>query len=267
MTSEEDYENENEYSSTEQYNDTLIFNTIVEMFKQRGYIDIEYDDKLNILSCKKLKVSESTIDANCSTLDKKIIRNILYKIKKNLVITNEISYDSIVASYVSGVSAISKYSKCVSKIISQSLVYVCAFCNICVKLNTNQITNFITDMEKYNIHYSIVIYDVMTPQVKNVIAECRKRGIFITPFKSNQLLYNITKHSLVPKHEELTSEEVAELKKTCPDIGKLPVMDINDPIALFYNYSVGTVVKIYRKGNYVFENGESSTMIAYRVVK
>ena len=47
----------------------------------------------------------------------------------------------------------------------------------------------------------------LSPQAKNVIQQEARRGNVVEYFMEAELLFDITKHSLVPKHEILTPEQ------------------------------------------------------------
>lgn len=61
-----------------------------------------------------------------------------------------------------------------------------------------------------------------------------------------ELQINITKHSLVPEHIKLDEEEIKELmeKHSIHSKAQLPLILKDDPIARYYNYKPGDVIKI-----------------------
>ena len=81
-------------------------------------------------------------------------------------------------------------------------------------------------------------------------------------FMNKNMIINITKHELVPKHILLTSEEEDELlEKYSTTKNKLPKILKSDPVAMYYGMKPNQVCKIIRKspevGDYVY----------YRLVK
>jgi DNA-directed RNA polymerase I, II, and III subunit RPABC1 len=62
-------------------------------------------------------------------------------------------------------------------------------------------------MIQQSIMKAIVVYQKsMTPSAQKVISEMKPK-YQIELFKENELIVNITKHVLVPRHEVLTEEE------------------------------------------------------------
>jgi DNA-directed RNA polymerase I, II, and III subunit RPABC1 len=67
-------------------------------------------------------------------------------------------------------------------------------------------------------------------------------------FLFQQLCVNITKHSLVPKHEKLTREEINKLNFKVSDL--FPKLYTNDAISQYFNYKVGDLIRITRTIGY-----------------
>ena len=81
-------------------------------------------------------------------------------------------------------------------------------------------------------------------------------------FIQKYMIFNITKHILVPKHIMLTKEEEDQmLENYNTNKTQLPKLFKTDPIARYYNMQTGQICKIIRKSP---STGES---IYYRVVK
>jgi DNA-directed RNA polymerases I, II, and III subunit RPABC1 len=84
-------------------------------------------------------------------------------------------------------------------------------------------------------------------------------------FLESDLTYNPTKHVDTPKHELLTPEEKAKvLSDLRVDITKLLLIRADDPIVLYYGWSVGDVIRIRRNDRQVSVLAPES--INYRVV-
>ena len=87
-----------------------------------------------------------------------------------------------------------------------------------------------------------------------------EKNVEIFWYKS--LTFNVSKHSLVPKHELISNMRKEELKKIyfLDRIEKLPTILKEDPVAKYYGMQNGDVCKITR------ENPNVGTSIMYRVV-
>lgn len=115
------------------------------------------------------------------------------------------------------------------------------------KLNIEIIKHYYGYCVNNNIQHFIIIYeDVMTPSVKKVL---QKMNITIEIFQKKELIYNITKHDLVPKHEKIDSKD--------DDLAKYPTIKKTDPVSRFYHFQVGDLIKITRKDGSLY----------YRVVR
>ena len=76
--------------------------------------------------------------------------------------------------------------------------------------------------------------------------ECNPQVEFFT---YKQLFINITKHSLVPKHELVTNAERQILKDNyalSDSFNELPKILCTDPICQYYAFSPGDIVRITR---------------------
>lgn len=67
-------------------------------------------------------------------------------------------------------------------------------------------------------------------------------------FTCAQMMFNVTRHALVPRHERLAPEEVTKLLRCigAPGRDALPTMLQSDPVARYYDYADGDVVRIKR---------------------
>ena len=75
-------------------------------------------------------------------------------------------------------------------------------------------------------------------------------------FKYKALVFNVTHHSLVPKHMKCTDPEKCDSAKK----EKYPKIPYNDPVCQYYNFEVGDVIQIIRT------NGSTHPHNHYRVV-
>ena len=132
---------------------------------------------------------------------------------------------------------------------------MCLFLNLYNKLDINIIKDVISRLNKNKINHAILIYkNDITSYAKKILINIKKE-FEIEIFKDKNLMYNITKHKLVPLHEELS---VKDSKKFTKKYGKkLPVILKNDPVSKFYNFKKGSIIKVTRSNNYII----------YRIVK
>lgn len=130
---------------------------------------------------------------------------------------------------------------------------------ICVILHT-QPKFTVTNVQEYNMmvsgmnmnHYIIVVENPVTPMARKVIDNSIEMTIEV--FLVQELVFNITKHELVPKHEKVNAEKALELKKRFGT--KFPVLLKIDPVCRFYGFKRGDMIRVVRK------NGT----IAFRIV-
>lgn len=70
----------------------------------------------------------------------------------------------------------------------------------------------------------------------------------IQAFVESELLYNVTRHSLVPLHTKLTKTEENKLWKTlhCKK-HNLAVISSQDPVVRYYGWQIGDVIRIVQR--------------------
>ena len=131
---------------------------------------------------------------------------------------------------------------------------VIVFFSITPKVNNERLQEYITKMRVANLTHAIVVYnESVTPTAQKIVEELE--GLRIELFCRKALRYNITKHRLVPKHTLLSRTEMKAFKE---EFGvKVPVLLYNDPVARFYDFQRGDVVRVERPNGF----------ICYRIVK
>jgi DNA-directed RNA polymerase I, II, and III subunit RPABC1 len=103
------------------------------------------------------------------------------------------------------------------------------------------------DANKFTVGIFITIGPV-TAAALRAFEPLHERGITAEHFREEDLLVNITKHELVPRHVLLSDEEKKvlldryRLKET-----QLPRIQFSDPVARYLGLKRGNVVKIIRK--------------------
>jgi DNA-directed RNA polymerase subunit H (RpoH/RPB5) len=102
------------------------------------------------------------------------------------------------------------------------------------------------DTDKTHDLFIIIVKEKLT---QNNIKLMNALQIPIQTFQIKELQFNITKHSLVPKHEIITNaEEIDNIVKlySLKTKFQLPLLLRSDPIAKYYNLKNGDVVRIVR---------------------
>jgi len=115
--------------------------------------------------------------------------------------------------------------------------------------------NFNKFIEKYNNKKNIIIIlnnDTISVPVLSQINKydkiIQKLGGMLQYFQLKQLMFNPTKHELVPKHTKLNTTEIAEIMSKYMIKSKLsmPIILHNDPIAKWLGLKQGDIVMIDR---------------------
>jgi len=115
--------------------------------------------------------------------------------------------------------------------------------------------NFNKFIEKYNNKKNIIIVlnnDTISVPILSQINKydkiIQKLGGMLQYFQIKQLMFNPTKHELVPKHTKLNTTEVAEIMSKYMIKSKLsmPIILHNDPVAKWLGLKQGDIVMIDR---------------------
>ena len=103
----------------------------------------------------------------------------------------------------------------------------------------------------------LIALDGATPFAKRELIGVERVHIFLF----RELIHNVSRHRLVPKHEMLTGEEAKEVaQKYCMLESQWMILSQNDPVARYYAWPVGAIIRIYRTGV------SQDTNIVYRKV-
>ena len=124
------------------------------------------------------------------------------------------------------------------------------------KFNVKNIQVYIAIMNELQIFHAIIVYkDGVTAFTKKAVDQSLEMRFEL--FAVENLQYNITKHRLQPRFERLSNEDADNFKK---EFGlRFATLRHDDPIALFYDYNKGDVIRIIRNNGNKF--------ITYRIVK
>ena len=109
-----------------------------------------------------------------------------------------------------------------------------------------QLRNFATFLNER--HFYSGVYITGSPVTTSALKSCANLPITIEVFQEQDLLVNITRHELVPKHLLLSPEEKkALLERYRLKETQLPRIRVEDPVARYLGLRRGQVVKIIRK--------------------
>lgn len=118
------------------------------------------------------------------------------------------------------------------------------------KMSLKNVKILVENIEKQNIKNLIVVLrEGISPAASKFALEC---PVNITIFKEKELLFNVTKHSLVFKHRIITLEEKEKLleeKKIKEE--QMPKILVTDPVAKYLGAKKGDVLEIERESETV----------------
>lgn len=121
------------------------------------------------------------------------------------------------------------------------------FCPDSSGVGTKQVRTFNHWIDENNYHTGIFITQTpISPSAVRLLSGIP--GRICEHFQEQDLLVNITRHELVPKHVLLSPEEKARLlERYRLKESQLPRIQISDPVARYLGLRRGQVVKIIRK--------------------
>ena len=130
------------------------------------------------------------------------------------------------------------------------------------KVGINSVKYISTSMESYNVKHAIVLYsNSITAFAKNGIQTLISDGKTVEFFLYQELMYNVTRHVLVPQHILLTPQEKQKVLRTYKvSEKKVPYILHTDPVSRYYNVKPGQMFKIIRNSDVTCKS------ISYRIV-
>jgi len=114
-------------------------------------------------------------------------------------------------------------------------------------IGIKHITKIYEKMMIGKIQQCILIYpNTLTSSAKKYLEKTQK--VTIESFSEDDLIINITKHKMTPKHTVLQLEQIRELYSQSGLVdSQLPRIAVTDPIAKYYGMKRGDIVQITRK--------------------
>ena len=130
------------------------------------------------------------------------------------------------------------------------------------KVGINTVKYIASSLEDYKVNHAIVLYNnSITAFAKNSLETLFKEGNKIEFFLYEELMYNVTKHKLVPQHILLSQSEKKEvLKAYSVSEKKVPFILRTDPVSRYFGAQSGQLFKIIRDSNVTYKS------ISYRIV-
>ena len=127
------------------------------------------------------------------------------------------------------------------------------------KFIKNDLKKFLSSIEKDEEYKHIIFIfkeKINNNNEKNI--QDLLEGVTYEIFPIKNLLFNITKHSYVPKHELLSTDEASDIMKrySIKNKSQFPIILKSDPVARYYDFKPGQLIKVYRSST---ATGESIT--------
>lgn len=171
-----------------------VYQTVIEMLKDRKYNCSSYQDKLTIEDIRKLYIENNL----------------------EIIVHHSIHNHSLMVLFQNDKFGVNDVKELINYLKQKEIKHI-------ILIVKDKLTSFgLKYLKNSNIKYEIFI---------------RK-----------SLMFNITKHKLVPKHQLLTNEEKNKLIESLQcKLVQLPKILKTDSISKYFNATPGQVFKIYRK--------------------
>ena len=113
------------------------------------------------------------------------------------------------------------------------------------KMGVNEVKELFVELNTLKVtHFIFITKNKLTSYAKKEMNNSGK-NMEIEIFYNDDMIFNITKHVLVPKHELLTEQETKLFLKK---IGKkIPHIKKNDKVCRYYNGKIDQIFRIYRR--------------------
>ena len=104
------------------------------------------------------------------------------------------------------------------------------------KFNVEMLKNYYEYFKRMTMMHIILVYrNSLTPSVKKTLHDI---DVVVELFRYDELMYNILKHELVPRHTVIGHERTNHQK--------FPILRRTDPVARFLAFQSGDIVQIER---------------------
>lgn len=113
-----------------------------------------------------------------------------------------------------------------------------------LNLNSDETFNKVLQIineKKINVSILIGETNIIKILLKNYKKYFKNNFETIQVFTYDELIFNITTHYLSPKYELISKNFIVP---TVASINQLPIMMYNDPIRKYYNWDIGSIIKI-----------------------
>jgi DNA-directed RNA polymerase I, II, and III subunit RPABC1 len=113
------------------------------------------------------------------------------------------------------------------------------------KAGVTVIGDIVKQMEADEVYETILVTDGLTSHASQKLNSTNSPNFFICVMPPKSLMFDVCDHKFVPPHRILGQEEKKDVIKKYEN-GKLPVIDLDDPVSKYMGARVGDVFEIVR---------------------